>query len=84
MAEAACVHRTSIIVFRARTTSTGAHARIDAGRESAPPKSVLMWDRRDEESPVKEIEINARGMTFQALADGPEDGPSASNSRLNR
>jgi pimeloyl-ACP methyl ester carboxylesterase len=24
---------------------------------------------------VKEIEITARGMTFQALADGPEDGP---------
>ncbi len=24
---------------------------------------------------MKEIEIEARGMTFQALADGPEDGP---------
>ncbi len=24
---------------------------------------------------MKEIEIHARGMTFQALADGPEDGP---------
>jgi pimeloyl-ACP methyl ester carboxylesterase len=24
---------------------------------------------------VKEIEIEARGMTFQALADGPQDGP---------
>jgi hypothetical protein len=33
-----------------------------------------MWGRGNEESPVKEIEINARGMTFRALADGPEDG----------
>jgi hypothetical protein len=24
---------------------------------------------------LKEIEINARGMTFKALSDGPEDGP---------
>ncbi|NQZ95977.1 MAG: hypothetical protein HRU01_05665 [Myxococcales bacterium] len=24
---------------------------------------------------MKEIEIEARGMTFQALVDGPEDGP---------
>ena len=24
---------------------------------------------------MKELEIEARGMTFQALADGPEDGP---------
>ena len=29
----------------------------------------------DRRAHLKEIEIEARGMTFQALADGPEDGP---------
>ena len=36
-----------------------------------------MWEgeSQTQETSLQDIEIEARGMTFQALTDGPEDGP---------